>query len=204
MAARPNDLAVRWRGCSRATRTSSRSATVPWRISSSMGLTSHAPGSSRAGAIGITIPFLPTPTVASLRHTEEIASKSAEDIRELIRYSTPGKIAAFIAERFRESVARRTGSKLSERGIQDHSDHGRLCIADEVQTRFGRTGDHYWGFRELRRHSDFVTMQRANRQRCAASGQSTTANGDRTGTNSGASTSIRLAEIRSAWLPGSP
>ena len=37
-------------------------------------------------------------------------------------------------------------------------DHGGLCIADEVQTGFGRTGDHYWGFENFDVVPDFVTM----------------------------------------------
>jgi adenosylmethionine-8-amino-7-oxononanoate aminotransferase len=35
-------------------------------------------------------PFTGTP--------EEVSSQAARDIRELIRYSTPGKVAAFIME----------------------------------------------------------------------------------------------------------
>ncbi|MFL5543297.1 MAG: aspartate aminotransferase family protein, partial [Gemmatimonadaceae bacterium] len=37
-------------------------------------------------------------------------------------------------------------------------EHGGLCIADEVQTGFGRTGDHYWGFENFDVVPDFVTM----------------------------------------------
>jgi alanine-glyoxylate transaminase / (R)-3-amino-2-methylpropionate-pyruvate transaminase len=36
--------------------------------------------------------------------------------------------------------------------------HGGLCIADEVQTGFGRTGEHYWGFQNFGVTPDFVTM----------------------------------------------
>jgi alanine-glyoxylate transaminase/(R)-3-amino-2-methylpropionate-pyruvate transaminase len=36
--------------------------------------------------------------------------------------------------------------------------HGGLCIADEVQTGFGRTGDHYWGFQNFGVVPDFVVM----------------------------------------------
>ncbi len=36
--------------------------------------------------------------------------------------------------------------------------HGGLCIADEVQTGFGRTGDHYWGFQNFDVVPDFVVM----------------------------------------------
>jgi 4-aminobutyrate aminotransferase-like enzyme len=35
---------------------------------------------------------------------------------------------------------------------------GGLCIADEVQTGFGRTGTHYWGFQNQGVVPDIVTM----------------------------------------------
>lgn len=37
-------------------------------------------------------------------------------------------------------------------------DAGGLCIADEVQTGFGRTGTHYWGFQNQGVTPDIVTM----------------------------------------------
>ena len=36
--------------------------------------------------------------------------------------------------------------------------YGGLCIADEVQTGFGRTGSHFWGFQNWDVTPDFVTM----------------------------------------------
>ena len=36
--------------------------------------------------------------------------------------------------------------------------HGGLCISDEVQTGFGRTGDHFWGFEGHGVIPDMVTM----------------------------------------------
>lgn len=35
---------------------------------------------------------------------------------------------------------------------------GGVCIADEVQTGFGRTGSHYWGFQTQGVVPDIVTM----------------------------------------------
>jgi alanine-glyoxylate transaminase/(R)-3-amino-2-methylpropionate-pyruvate transaminase len=35
---------------------------------------------------------------------------------------------------------------------------GGLCIADEVQTGFGRTGEHFWGFENWEATPDLVTM----------------------------------------------
>ena len=36
--------------------------------------------------------------------------------------------------------------------------HGGLCIADEVQTGFGRVGKEFWGFRSQGAKPDIVTM----------------------------------------------
>ena len=47
-------------------------------------------------------------------------------------------------------------------------DAGGVCIADEVQTGFGRTGSHYWGFENQGVVPDIVTMAKVRRpaQRC--------------------------------------
>lgn len=96
-------------------------------------------------------PFTGTP--------EEIASKSAADIRDLIRFSTPGKVAAFIAEPIQGVGGATYGARnyLTE-AYAIVREHGGLCIADEVQTGFGRTGDHYWGFQNFDVVPDIVVM----------------------------------------------
>ncbi len=90
---------------------------------------------------------------------EEIATKSARDIHELIRYSTPGKIAAFIAEPMQGvgGVTHGAPNYLREAYAITRA-HGGLCIADEVQTGFGRTGEHFWGFQNYGVVPDIVTM----------------------------------------------
>ena len=35
---------------------------------------------------------------------------------------------------------------------------GGVCVADEVQTGFGRTGTHYWGFEGENLNPDIVVM----------------------------------------------
>jgi alanine-glyoxylate transaminase / (R)-3-amino-2-methylpropionate-pyruvate transaminase len=96
-------------------------------------------------------PFAGTP--------EEIARKSAEDIRDLIRYSTPGKIAAFIAEPIQGVGGSTLGAtNYLREAYAVAREHGGLCIADEVQTGFGRTGAHYWGFQSSGVVPDIVTM----------------------------------------------
>jgi alanine-glyoxylate transaminase / (R)-3-amino-2-methylpropionate-pyruvate transaminase len=90
---------------------------------------------------------------------EQIASKSAEDIRELIRYSTPGRIAAFIAEPIQGvGGATQGAANYLPEAYAIVREHGGLCIADEVQTGFGRTGEHYWGFQHSGVTPDIVTM----------------------------------------------
>ncbi|MCC7262297.1 MAG: aspartate aminotransferase family protein [Candidatus Latescibacteria bacterium] len=89
----------------------------------------------------------------------EIARLSAADLEQTIRYSTPGRIAAFIAEPI-QGVGGTTSAppdyyRLAYEVVRRH---GGLCIADEVQTGFGRTGDHYWGFENFGVVPDIVTM----------------------------------------------
>jgi len=90
---------------------------------------------------------------------EEIATKSAADIHQLIRYSTPGQIAAFIAEPMQGvgGVTHGAPNYLREAYAVTRA-HGGLCIADEVQTGFGRTGEHFWGFQNYGVVPDIVTM----------------------------------------------
>jgi alanine-glyoxylate transaminase / (R)-3-amino-2-methylpropionate-pyruvate transaminase len=128
---------------------------------SAMGLTSHNTWKFPVpGALGIHHAVSPDPYRSPFSGTpEEIASKSAEDILGIIRYSTPGKIAAFIAEPIQGVGGATHGARnyLSE-AYKITREHGGLCIADEVQTGFGRTGDHYWGFENFDVVPDFVTM----------------------------------------------
>jgi alanine-glyoxylate transaminase / (R)-3-amino-2-methylpropionate-pyruvate transaminase len=93
---------------------------------------------------------------------EEIARRSAEDIRDLIRYSTPGKVAAFIAEPIQGAggVTHGAPNYLKE-AYAITREAGGLCIADEVQTGFGRTGNHYWGFQNFGVVPDIVTMAKS-------------------------------------------
>jgi alanine-glyoxylate transaminase / (R)-3-amino-2-methylpropionate-pyruvate transaminase len=90
---------------------------------------------------------------------DEIARKSAEEIRQIIRYSTPGRVAAFIAEPI-QGVGGATSAAANyfQYAYDIVRGHGGLCIADEVQTGFGRTGEHYWGFENFGVVPDIVTM----------------------------------------------
>jgi alanine-glyoxylate transaminase / (R)-3-amino-2-methylpropionate-pyruvate transaminase len=128
---------------------------------SAMGLTSHSTWKFPVGGDGAVHHAInPDPYRSPFTGTpEEIATQSANDIRELVRYSTPGRIAAFIAEPIQGvgGATHGAGNYLKE-AYAIAREHGGLCIADEVQTGFGRTGDHYWGFQNFGVTPDFVTM----------------------------------------------
>ena len=128
---------------------------------SAMGLTSHSTWKYPSGGDGhVHHAMNPDPYRSPFAGTpEEIATLSAADIRDLIRYSTPGKVAAFLAEPMQGvgGVTYGAPNYLKE-AYAVIREFGGLCIADEVQTGFGRTGDHYWGFQNWDVVPDFVTM----------------------------------------------
>jgi alanine-glyoxylate transaminase/(R)-3-amino-2-methylpropionate-pyruvate transaminase len=128
---------------------------------SSVGLTSHHTWKyPLPGPTAVHHSLSPDPSGSSGPGSpEEIASRAANDIRELIRYSTPGSIAAFIAEPIQGvgGVTRGAPNYFRE-AYAITREYGGLCIADEVQTGFGRTGEHYWGFQNYGVIPDIVTM----------------------------------------------
>ena len=128
---------------------------------SSIGLTSHHTWKyPLPGPAAVHHALSPDPSGSSGSGTpEEIASRAANDVRELIRYSTSGSIAAFIAEPIQGvgGVTRGAPNYFRE-AYAVAREFGGLCIADEVQTGFGRTGEHYWGFQNYGVTPDIVTM----------------------------------------------
>ena len=85
--------------------------------------------------------------------------KYADDVQSLIDFATSGQVAGFIAE----SIQGVGGCVVFPDGYLQHAyEHiraaGGLCIADEVQAGFGRTGTHYWGFETQGVIPDIVTM----------------------------------------------
>jgi alanine-glyoxylate transaminase/(R)-3-amino-2-methylpropionate-pyruvate transaminase len=94
--------------------------------------------------------------------------KYAEDVKSLIQFGTSGKIAGFIAE----SIQGVGGTVVFPDGYLEHAyGHiraaGGLCIADEVQSGFGRTGTHFWGFETQGVIPDIVTMAKGIGNGCA-------------------------------------
>lgn len=89
----------------------------------------------------------------------DAGKKYADDVKAVIDFATPGNVAGFIAE----SIQGVGGYVVFPDGYLKHAyEHvraaGGVCIADEVQAGFGRTGTHYWGFETQGVIPDIVTM----------------------------------------------
>jgi alanine-glyoxylate transaminase / (R)-3-amino-2-methylpropionate-pyruvate transaminase len=83
----------------------------------------------------------------------------AADLRDLLRSATPGGVACFV----HESIQGVGGAVELAPGFlplayEAVREYGGLCVADEVQTGFGRTGSHYWGFERQAVVPDVVTL----------------------------------------------
>jgi alanine-glyoxylate transaminase/(R)-3-amino-2-methylpropionate-pyruvate transaminase len=85
--------------------------------------------------------------------------KCARDIKDLIQYETCGEIAVFIAECLQGVGGVVTPPKEYFKIIYDIvRQHGGICVADEVQGGFGRTGTKFWAFENWDVTPDAVTM----------------------------------------------
>jgi alanine-glyoxylate transaminase/(R)-3-amino-2-methylpropionate-pyruvate transaminase len=85
--------------------------------------------------------------------------RCARDIEQVIRYETCGQPACFIAETIQGVGGTVTPPPEYFQIVYEIvRRYGGLCIADEVQTGFGRTGAHYWGFENWGVTPDIVTM----------------------------------------------
>lgn len=85
--------------------------------------------------------------------------RCARDVEALIRYETSGEPACFIAEPIQGVGGTITPPPEYFRIVYDIVHRfGGLCVADEVQTGFGRTGTKYWGFENWGVRPDLVTM----------------------------------------------
>src|SRR5438876_2104892 len=93
------------------------------------------------------------------RNDPDAGKKYAADVKQLIDFASPGQVGAFIAE----SIQGVGGVVVFPDGYLKHVyEHvhaaGGVCIADEVQSGFGRTGTHFWGFETQGVIPDIVTM----------------------------------------------
>lgn len=123
-------------------------------------LTAHGPWRSRDFVPGIKHALAPYCYRCPLKlEPSTCGIACAEDIEELIRTTTPGRIAAFIAEPIMGMGGFITPPleyfKIAAEIIRRH---GGLFIADEVQTGWGRTGGRWWGIEQYDVVPDVMTM----------------------------------------------
>src|SRR4051794_1176096 len=128
---------------------------------SGMGLTAHSTWKfNTPHSFGVHHAITPDPYRGTWgRDDADAGQKYAADIKNLIDYATPGQVAGFIAE----SIQGVGGVIVFPDGYLKHAyEHvraaGGVCIADEVQAGFGRTGTHFWGFETQDVIPDIVTM----------------------------------------------
>ncbi len=129
--------------------------------SAGMGLTAHRTWKFNVPhSFGVHHAIAPDPYRGAWGRDDQRAGFNyAADVRNLIEHATSGQVAAFIAE----SIQGVGGCVVFPDNYLKHAyEHvraaGGLCIADEVQTGFGRTGTHYWGFETQDVVPDIVTM----------------------------------------------
>ncbi|KAI5096296.1 alanine--glyoxylate aminotransferase 2, mitochondrial, partial [Silurus meridionalis] len=85
--------------------------------------------------------------------------KYIEQLKEVFATSVPNRIAAFFGEPLQGvGGAVQYPKNFLKEAYKLVREKGGLCIADEVQTGFGRTGSHYWGFQTHNVLPDIVTM----------------------------------------------
>ncbi|KAK6118216.1 hypothetical protein DH2020_048002 [Rehmannia glutinosa] len=85
--------------------------------------------------------------------------KYAKDVEDLIQFGTSGQVAAFMSEAIQGvgGIVELASGYLPA-VYSSIRKAGGLCIADEVQSGFGRTGSHFWGFENQGVVPDIVTM----------------------------------------------
>ncbi|MCG5466836.1 aspartate aminotransferase family protein [Micromonospora sp. MED01] len=90
---------------------------------------------------------------------DEQVDAAVEDLREVLATQTAGDVAALIAEPIQGVggfVHPPDGLFASWKKVLD--EHGILFIADEVQTGWGRTGEHFWGYQAHGVTPDLLTF----------------------------------------------
>jgi 4-aminobutyrate aminotransferase len=95
---------------------------------------------------------------AGLSDAEYIA-RAVVDLREVLATQTAGDVACLIAEPIQGVggfVHPPNGFFGAVRQVLD--EHGILWVSDEVQTGWGRTGDHFWGWQAHGATPDIVTF----------------------------------------------
>jgi 4-aminobutyrate aminotransferase len=89
----------------------------------------------------------------------DLIDAAVDDLREVLATVTAGDVAALIAEPIQGVggfVAGPDGLLGAYQKVL--GEHGILLIADEVQTGWGRTGDHFWGYQAHAVTPDLITF----------------------------------------------
>lgn len=83
----------------------------------------------------------------------------ARAIESMIRHETCGRVAAFVAEPIQGvGGVIVPPPEYFQVAYEIVRRYGGVCVADEVQTGWGRTGEHFWGFENFGVVPDLVTM----------------------------------------------
>ncbi|XP_050210745.1 alanine--glyoxylate aminotransferase 2 homolog 3, mitochondrial-like [Mercurialis annua] len=87
------------------------------------------------------------------------AEKYARDIQDIIDFGTTGHVAGFISEAIQGvgGIVELAPGYLPA-AYESIRKAGGVCIADEVQSGYARTGSHFWGFETQGVIPDIVTM----------------------------------------------
>ena len=89
----------------------------------------------------------------------EYTAACAADLQDVIRTATAGDVACLIAEPIQGVagfVVPPDGFFAAMKAILD--EHGILFVSDEVQTGWGRTGQHFWGYQAHGITPDLLTF----------------------------------------------
>jgi alanine-glyoxylate transaminase / (R)-3-amino-2-methylpropionate-pyruvate transaminase len=142
-----------------------------------MGLTAHSTWKFNVPhSFGVHHAAVPDPYRGPYgRNDPDAGKKYAADVKQLIEFATPGVVAGYLAE----SIQGVGGVVVYPDGYLKHAyEHvraaGGVCIADEVQTGFGRTGTSFWGFENQGVIPDIVTMAKGIGNGCALAAVVTT------------------------------
>ncbi len=85
--------------------------------------------------------------------------KCAHDVKNVIQYETSGEVACFIGEPIQGVGGAVTPPKeFFDIVYEIVRAHGGICVADEVQGGFGRTGTHYWAHQNWDVVPDAIVM----------------------------------------------
>lgn len=127
--------------------------------SATMGITAHGTWKFKSNPQVHTAHTMPGYCYRCDLHYPSCNLKCAHDIKNVIQYQTSGEIACYIGEPIQGVGGTVVPPKEFFGIVYDIvRAHGGLCIADEVQGGFGRTGTHYWSHQNWDVKPDIITM----------------------------------------------